>query len=309
MAVTVSDDFECPPEFPYRLDIENGVVCSAEPIKVDDLPEEVCSALGVCSGDVDGGPAPDGAVEVVYDGGPAPDAVIKPSGDAQVVTDTCNFEEVTFSSTNLTEAGSGCPIFPLEGYHRGEARLYAASVSANELGHVLDIDINYCPNSDNDCSCRLSFAGGFSHQMALSQANAHLQTMIGETLQADVKATDGSGSWSVQLLSANTKRENLVFAAARFVDTKPNVQGPGVTGGPISLIWGDTKKVCASGDGGYSVAEEGSIVFPNSVLGTVKLGEYADVVGEETDRFRVHFTEGRQVSMTYTTSAFFLPLP
>ncbi len=38
----------CPVDLPYELELERGIVCSATPIGLDDLPPEVCAQLGGC---------------------------------------------------------------------------------------------------------------------------------------------------------------------------------------------------------------------------------------------------------------------
>lgn len=55
----------CPPELPSEVLLEEGLVCTSEPTDAEDLPPEVCAALGGCTPrepipDADAGGVPDG---------------------------------------------------------------------------------------------------------------------------------------------------------------------------------------------------------------------------------------------------------
>lgn len=54
----IEGGFACPPELPFEVPFEGGVACAAAPTRAEDLPEEVCAAVGgrcVTPGEVDAG--------------------------------------------------------------------------------------------------------------------------------------------------------------------------------------------------------------------------------------------------------------
>ncbi len=72
--IVVRGGFECPPEFPSRVELDSGVVCGdREHDDASDLPDDVCRHfIEACGDRIDGGPSDGGPIDAgPRDGGPA----------------------------------------------------------------------------------------------------------------------------------------------------------------------------------------------------------------------------------------------
>jgi hypothetical protein len=68
--VVIEGGIVCPPELPYELRFERGIVCTASEVAPEDLPPEICAMLGGC--DPPSPPEPDAGVSdaALVDAGP-----------------------------------------------------------------------------------------------------------------------------------------------------------------------------------------------------------------------------------------------